>query len=431
MKQSPFPLYVFKLAWPVILSNITIPLLGIVDLTVIGRYHQQYDLAAIAVGSIFFDALLGLMNFLRMSTTGLVAQNPKDSELLPRAFICALGLAIILLLIKPILWQLCFLLANHSLTLKLSLFNYFDLRYWAIPATLINYVLIGFCFGQRNTRLPLALLLLNNVLAISLDIFFVYHLEMATRGLALANLIAQWLSMLLGFYFIFRKYKELFRFRISIVKNTQKLIKFLKINKDIFLRTTCLMSTLAYFTYIGSQLGSHVVAANGLLISLLMLMSYFMDGFAIVCEILIGNAIGKKDQIAFKQAVIDCGSWSLLIALLFCLNWWGIGAKILQYMTDIKPIYTLANYYLPWLYGLPLVAFLSYLMDGIYIGATWTKELRNTMMFATLAVFFPSTLLFSSLANNGLWLSYTLFLAARGFSLLLDLRKKVQNQILQ
>lgn len=426
MIKLKLPYSIFALAWPVILSNITIPLLGIIDLSVIGRNHQSHDLAAIAVGSIFFDALFGLTNFLRMSTTGLTAKSPTDLNILYRALLMALLIAGLILAAKPALWQICYLLANYQPSLKSSLMDYFNLRCWSAPAVLINYVLIGFCFGQGNTKLPLKLLLITNSVNILLDFILVYYLNLATKGLALANLLAQWLTTLIGYYLIYKQYQLPFNWLKHMDSSRQQLIKLLHINKNIFIRTACLMSTIGYFTHLGSQLGSNVVAANAILISLIMLMSYFMDGFAIACEVFIGRALSRQDKTAFMDAVLGCGSWALIVAITFSLLWYLLGKIILGWMTDIATIYNLAKIYLPWLYGLPLVAFLSYLMDGIYIGATWTAAMRNTMFFSAAFIFLPSTILFSALANHGLWLSYTLFLLSRGLSLLFDLNKKIR-----
>lgn len=417
----------WQLAWPIILSNICVPLLGMIDLAVVGQIEDKSYLPVVAIGSVFFDTLLGLFVFLRMSTTGLSAQNPKEPAVLFRGLMIALLLSLLLFILKPYIWHLCFYLANNNFTIQPGLFLYFSWRFYAIPAILCQSVLIGYCFGRKNTKIPLFVLTISNTIAIVLDVFLVLYLNWGLKGLALANIIAQMIGLLISLTLIQLHY-ELFKsiFPLHWVK-LKPLLKTLQINQDIFIRTLGLMFTLAYFTHVGSTFGIEVVAANAILGSMVVFTSYALDGFAIACEAMIGHAIFTKNKMAFFQAIYECGIWSLLVALLFCFIWWCFGGWVIDVISNVNRINIIALKFLPWLYILPLVAVSSYLLDGVYIGATWAKEMRNSMIASVIFVFFPAVILLKPLGNHGLWLSFSLFLMARASFLSINLKNKIKN----
>jgi MATE family multidrug resistance protein len=423
---SRFPLKIWRLAWPIILSNICIPALGIIDIAVIGQDPDKNQLTAIAIGSVFFDILLGLMNFLRMSTTGLVAQSPDEPTIFHRSFLIATALASVTLLLSPLLWTACFLFSDQNSAIYQPLKLYFDIRCLAVPASLFQYVLIGYCFGRQETRLPLVLLLFSNTLAIGLDLLLVYVYQQGTVGIALANVFSQWSGFVAGLYLL----KKRFNIRLFILNAfyapISTYVQLLSINKDIFIRSLCLMLSIGYFTHASASLGGDIVSANAMLMSLLLFMSYAMDGFAIACESLVGQAWGKLDRAMFLSAIYQCCNWCALIALLFSLILWGAGNSIVSLMSEHVAINQLATQYLPWLYFISIIAFPCYLLDGVFIGATWSNEMRQTMLFACLLVFVPLMSFTINHNNHYLWFCYAAFLVARGMSQLYVLKKKLK-----
>ena len=365
-----------------------------------------------------------------MSTTGLVAQNPKDNTILQRSLMLAMVLASLIIFFQTSLYQCAIYVINpkHSIQNLLSL--YFHYRIYATVPTLLNYVILGYFFGRQNTRSPLVLLLVINTSAILLDLLFVTYGGLGLKGLAIANVVAQSLGMMLGLFLIEKNYSP-FRLNFSPIFNVSDIKKLFHLNKDIFIRTLCLLSTFAYFTYSGSTLGVNTVAANGILLSMHHFVSYALDGFAIACEALIGQALSRHNKKDFILISKQCGHFSFLVASIFSLIFYCFGSALLKVITNTASVLTQAQLYLPWLVVLPLLSAGSYVLDGIFIGATWSQSMRNTMLFTTIGVFFPLTHLLSHWQNNGLWLAFSLFMCGRGLSLLWALKKKLDHGLVK
>jgi len=435
---------VWRLAWPMILSNITIPLLGMVDTAMVGHAADVQAMATVAIGSVIFDFLFWGFGFLRMSTTGLTAQSPQKILIFYQGVFIALLCATALLIASPLLQRLGLLFIESDQSTQQNLMQYIHIRLFSAPATLLNYVIIGYCFGRQNTKLPLLLLTITNILAMGLDYLFVWQWHWNSQGIAISNVIAQTTGALIGLFAVYKAYlvkygkqgdspnkseqvkseatdlgnvtsktttpdgfwKELF--------NKEDMLQLFHLNKDIFIRTLFLISTQTFFTRQSALLGIEFVAVNAILMHMQMLVSYGLDGFAIAAESMIGNAIGQKSLVKFKQRLIDCGSWSLLIALVMSLTYLIFGTQIIKIMTDIPTIQQRADHYLFWIVLLPLVSMPGFLFDGVFIGATWSKPLRNAILFACLFVFLPLWFICQGLGNHGLWLAYTGFMLARG-----------------
>ncbi|MDF1678087.1 MAG: MATE family efflux transporter [Legionellaceae bacterium] len=418
---------IWQLAWPVMLSNVTVPFLGMVDIAVVGHDYPAYVLGAVAIGSMAFDVCFLLFGFLRMSTTGLVAQKPDDSSILYRALLTACVIALCLIVFQKLLFMLLISVMHTSNAVTASLHDYFYLRIYASPMTLGNFVLLGYFFGRQNTKIPLILLMLTNLSAIGLDFILVRYLAWGVSGLAIANILAQSLGFFVGLWCCFRLFKPK-RVSFSTLLDIEAIQRLFHLNKDIFIRTLCLMSVFAYFTMAGSHLGTSVVAANAILLSMQHFIAYGLDGFAIACETLVGRAIGNNDKSALLSASTQCAYFSGAIALLFSLFFWIKGDALIHLLSSLPEVVSVAKHYLVWVIWLPLLSVGGFLLDGIFIGATWSKPMRNTMLFSTLLVYFPCVLLLKTFGNTGLWASFSLFMFIRGLSLAYVFMKKVSSE---
>jgi multidrug resistance protein, MATE family len=419
-------LQIWYLAWPVILSNITIPLLGMVDIAVVGHGYPSEVLSAVAIGTMVFDVLFGLFIFLRMSTTGLVAQQPNKKIILQRALLTACIIAMLIILLRHTIFLAIQLMIPTNLTIQTLLQHYFALRIFATPAIFINYVFMGYFFGQQNTKAPLLMLLVINCSGILLDFILVSWLDMGIKGLATANIISQTMGCVLGAYIMHQRYTA-FRMQNEKLLDFPALVAFFHLNKDIFIRSICLMLTIAIFTKLGAKLGPKVVAANVILMSMHQFSAYFLDGFAISCETLVGQAIGQKNYTQLIQAIKACALFSIGVGCGLSMIFWCFGFYIIKLMIALPEIVKIAKANLIWVALLPMLSVASFLLDGIFIGATWSKPMRNTMILSTFAVFLPLCLLLEKYGNPGLWIAFLSFIMARGLLLGQALYKALQR----
>lgn len=409
-----------------ILSNISTPLLGLVDTAVLGHLDSEQFLAAVALGGLIFSFIFWGFGFLRMGTTGLTAQafgendKPEINAVLTRAIVLAAIISGLLILAQPIIATLSFKLLQSEATVERLALQYFDIRLLSAPATLCSYVLMGWFLGQQNVKAPLLVVLSSNSINIGLDLLFVYHFNMQVEGVALATVIAEYLGLMLGLIIALRMArKNLNRWIWDDLADMKKLKAMLLINSHIFVRTWCLIFTFAFFTAQASKLGAVVLAANTVLLNFQTFMAYALDGFAHAAEALVGKAVGAKDKQMLKQVVLTAGVWSFAIALLFSVTYFYLGSTIIDNLTNLTAVRKEAYQHLPWLMVMPLVSFICYLLDGVFIGAMLTVEMRNTLLFSLSCVFLPVWYYSQDLGNTGLWLAMTLFMLARGLSMLI------------
>ncbi|WP_338238715.1 MATE family efflux transporter [Persicobacter diffluens] len=424
---------ILRLAIPNIISNITVPLLGMVDLALLGHLDDPVFLGAMALGSIIFNFLYWSFGFLRMGTTGLVAQaygrNDRSEmrSLLFRALAVGVGVGLLCILFQWPIGKLGFYLVEGSATLKAEAWRYFMVRIWAAPATIGLYALMGWTIGLQNAKLPMAITLLINVCNVLLSAFFIYQLNMDVEGAALGTLMAQYLGFFVLGGVILYKYpwvlKEVNR---SLIFNLKGMTAFFLVNRDIFIRTICLLLVFNFFTSASAGISEEVLAVNTLLMQFLMFFSYLIDGFAYAAEAIVGEYVGAKDQWALRKLVKRLFHWGLLLAALFSLSYWFGGELILSLLTNQEHIIRHALQYLPWVALIPLISFPSYLWDGIYIGATASKWMRNTMFLSTFLVFFPFYLVVCRWDEQmALWGGMLLFLISRGLFQWLFLGKAI------
>ncbi|MFT5790046.1 MAG: MATE family multidrug resistance protein [Shewanella sp.] len=414
------------LALPMILSNITVPLLGLVDTAVVGHLSNAYYLGGVAVGSTIITLILWLLGFLRMATTGLVAQayGANDTQQQYRLLIQAGSLALLfgfsaVLLQQPIV-DLAMALSDASVEVEKYCREYFQVRIWSTPFALMNLVMLGWLLGRQQPKAAMWQLIVANLVNIILDVLFVIGLDWGVRGAAYASVIADIAGFAVALIFVKRQLMRLGDFHfIAVCKqlSLQSYHKLISLNADIFVRSLCLQLSFAFMTFYGASLGDNTVAANAILLNLLLLISYALDGIAYYAEAEVGRAYGRKDSRLMKESVTLAWAWSAIAAVGFTLFFVFAGSSVISALTSIAEVQQVANSYLIWVIFLPLLAFGSYLFDGVYIGAAQGKIMRNSMIIATFGVFFPTWYLLQPLGNHALWAAMSTFMLARSLTL--------------
>ncbi|WP_337164593.1 MATE family efflux transporter DinF [Vibrio fluvialis] len=415
---------VLWLAIPMVLSNITIPLLGLVDAAVIGHLEHAWYLGGVALGSTVISVTFWLLGFLRMSTTGLTAQafGADNRAGLARVWLqgmlMALGFAAVFLLLHRFIADGVFGFSSASAEVKLYAQQYFVIRAWSAPASLVNFVLLGWLLGTQNSRAPMWMVIITNVVNIVLDLLFVLGLGWKVQGVALASVIADYSGMGFGLWCVWRYWlQHQLPSPLALLRDSiQGLSRFVRLNRDIFLRSLCLQAAFSFMTFQGAAFGDQTVAANAVLMSFLMMISYGMDGFAYAMEAMVGKAIGAKSETQLKAAMIGSAFWSVIICLLLTLVSGWYGSALIRLITDISAVQQTAQVYLPWLVAMPLTSMWCFLLDGIFIGATKGREMRNSM-FVAACTFFVVFYGFAFWGNHALWLAMLSFMAMRGLSL--------------
>ena len=416
---------VWYFAWPAILSNISVPLLGLVDAAVLGHLSAPHYLGGVAIAASIFSMLFWAFGFLRMGTTGLVAQarGRSDREALGKwllqSVVFALVVGLLLIICSPLVIYFALPFFDASAAVGEQADIYFQTRIYSAPAVLMNYALIGWLIGMQRPKGPLLILLLGNGVNIALDLVFVLGLGWATYGAALATVIADYLALALGAWLVYRVTRqEGVHLDATMVLDFAAFHRLVLLNRHLFVRTLCLLSVQAFFTAQGARLGDETLAANALLMNLMVLIANGLDGFAHAAEALTGEAIGKKDRGQFYQVVNVTGWCSLVCSALFCLFLGLAGNTLLSWLTNIPSVAAQASVYLPWLVVMPVIAVWCFWLDGVFIGAARTDMMQNTMLIATVLVFLPVWLLLRGLGNHGLWLAYMVFMATRGLGLI-------------
>jgi MATE family multidrug resistance protein len=413
----------WRLALPMIFSNITVPLLGLVDTAVIGHLDSPTYLGGVAIGAMATSFLFMLLLFLRMSTTGLAAQalGAQDPQGLARAFMQPLWLAVlagvtIVLLRHPLIDMALQIVGGDGAVLEQARL-FLEIRWLSAPAALANMVILGWLLGVQYVRAPVILLIIGNLLNIVLDIWLVMGLGWNVQGAATATVISEYATLLLGLWLAWR----VMRIRgISAPMLRQawrgNLRRLLALNRDIMLRSLLLQACFASLTIFGARLGGDVVAVNAVLMNLLTFTAYALDGFAYAVEAHSGHAYGARDDSQLRKVWRAACRQACLVALAFGVAYAVAGQQIISALTSLPELRTLASHYLPWQVVLPLVGVWCYLLDGMFIGATRGAEMRNSMAVA--AVGFGLTLFtVPVLGNHGLWLALAVFLSLRGIAL--------------
>ncbi|MGE1175120.1 MATE family efflux transporter [Pseudomonas sp. BW7P1] len=422
-RDRPTHRRVWALAAPMILSNISVPLVALVDSTVIGHLPHAHQLGAVAVGASLYTVLAWAMGFLRMGTTGFAAQAAGRSDgaalrqILLQGLLLAMGLALLLGAVGVPLSGVALHFMQPSPELNELTRDFFHTRLFGLPAALASYALVGWFLGTQNARAPLAILLTTNLINIVLNLWFVIGLDWGVVGSARASVVAEWCGALLGLA-LTRKALRAYPGHIvwAALRAWQSWRPLLGVNRDIFIRSLALQSVFFLITVQGARLGDATVAANALLLNGLLLTAHALDGLAHAVEALCGHAIGARDRLALRRSLVVAGGWSLLASLGFAGLFLFAGHLFIEMQTDIASVRETAFIYLPYLAVLPLIAVWSYLLDGLFIGATRAREMRNGMLL-TVTLLLPVAWALSGLGNHGLWISFLLFMVLRSLTL--------------
>jgi len=415
-----------------ILSNVSVPLLGMVDTGVTGHLDSPVYLGAVAIGAMIFSFLYTGVNFLRMGTTGITAQsfgadnNDGLRIALGQATIVALLIAVSLILLQVPIGQLSMYLLGPDPETRVYALEYFSIRVWSAPGTLANYALIGWFIGLSNARIPLLIFLTINITNIVLDLLFVIVLGMQVDGVALASVIAEYSGLLVGGSFAISELRSRAgHWPVPQLINVSAYKAFIAVNANLFVRTMALVFTLGFVTAQGARLGGLVLAANAVLMNFQNLTAFGLDGIAHAAEALVGKAIGQKRRDALEESVRLTLKWSLVFSLGFAVVYGLAGPLIIGILTDLPDVRATANRYLPWMIASPLISVWCFLYDGVYVGATRAKAMRNIMLGSTMFVFLPAWYFLQPLGNDGLWLAFLLFMASRGIGMHIGYRKAV------
>ncbi len=414
----------WRLAWPIILSNSSVPLLGAVDTAVVGHLPEPHYIGAVAIGALIFSFLYWGFGFLRMGTTGFVAlaSGEEDADevrsVLARAMILSLVIAVFVLLLQGgVLW-LSLLLIEGSRAVEAGAADYFSIRIWGAPAVLANYALMGFFIGIRNTKAALTVQIFMNGLNILLDLIFVIGFGWNVMGVAAATAISESLALALGLYIARRELLKIGgMWKRAAILSLAKMTRLLAVNFDIFIRTILLIFAFAYFTAQAAKGGDITLAAVAVLMNFVHFMAFGLDGFAFAAEGMIGTAIGAKRPDKLREIVYVTGFWALVVSGLYALVYLVFGPAIIDLLTGIDEVRARANDFLPWLILMPLVAIWSYQLDGIFIGAVQSKEMRNGMIIAFVAYMAAMKIFGDLWGTHGFWAALMVFFVMRAVTL--------------
>lgn len=409
---------ILHIALPSIISNITVPLLALVDTTIVGHLGSASYIAAIALGGMIFNMIYWLFNFLRMGTGGLTAQayganqHQATSYILLRSLTIAGGIALTLLLLQRPIFQVTFHFVTATAEVRSLASIYFNILIWGAPAMLALYSFTGWFLGMQNARIPMCIAITQNVVNIAVSTLLVFGCHLKIEGVALGTLISQYTALLLAVIFCLTKFDVKQHFELKAILNINTLKRFFQVNRDIFLRTLCLIAVTTYFTSAGSTQGELTLAANTLLMQFFIIFSYFMDGFAYAGEALGGRYFGAHDRLNFQRVTRCLFAWGGALSVLFFFIYFLSGTSLLHLLTDDSQVINRAQQYLPIIYFIPLISFAAFLFDGLYIGTTATRYMLISMFCASAAFFVLINV--CTLSNTLLWLAFLVYLGGRG-----------------
>jgi len=412
------------LAIPMILANVTTPLLGLVDTAVLGHMQLPAMLAGASVGALILTQIYWLCGFLRMSSTGLSAQarGVKDTKIasakvLWQTMMVALLLGLGLLVFQAPILYAGVALASPTLEVQQHLVAYFDVRVFGAPAAMLNLALIGWLVGQQKTRSVLIIQVVGNLLNAGLDVLFVYGLDMSVPGVALASIIAEYSMACMALWVAFKQVVGVKPDRAWFNRAARKIL--MKLNGNMLLRNLALQGCLAFVTIQGARLGETPAAINAILMQFFVLIALGLDGIAYAVEALVGEAKGAQDNHEIKRRTYQGLVWSSAVAVIYSLAFYLFGETIIALLTEHQHLVSAALGYLPLMVILPLLAHWCFLYDGVFVGLTRADAMRNSMIFSALLVFFPLWYVNKDIGNISLWYALLGFVFARGATLAL------------
>ena len=417
---------ILRLAIPSIISNITVPLLGIVDVAIVGHIGDENYIGAIAIGSMIFNVIYWLFGFLRMGTSGFTSQafgagnTQATAYVLRKMLVLSFGVAAAFVLFQLPIRHLAFLLMGVNNDIHPLVATYYNIVVWGAPATLGLYVLTGWLVGMQNTRVPMWVSIAQNIINIAASALLVFAFHMGIAGVAIGTLVAQWAGFVMSLLSLRSSYAQEWHTALSraitkLQSHTEIFtISFFSANRDIFLRTLCLVSVNLFFTAAGSRQGAMMLSVNTLLMTFFTLFSYVMDGFAYAGEALAGRYFGARDTASLNRLAQRLMHWGMALSVAFALVYLLAGETILALLTDKQPVVVAAADYRLWAVMVPLTGFAAFVFDGIFIGITATRAMFMSCFVGAIAFFLIYYSLFGEWHNHALWLALNIYLALRG-----------------
>lgn len=425
---------ILQIALPSIVSNITVPLLGMIDVAIVGHMGSPVYIGAVAVGSMIFNLVYWLFGFLRMGSSGLTAQalGRRDltevTRLLVRSVSVALAISLSLIILQiPLKW-LMFWLIGPTPDVAPFASAYFNIVIWGAPASLSLFCLMGWYIGMQNTRIPMLISIMQNVVNILASLMLVYGFGMKVEGVALGTIIAQYAGLLMAIGLLARYYRQIFRY-FQKDRIFQKMGAFFAVNRDIFLRTLCLVAVNLFFTSAGARQGAIILSVNTILMQLYLFFSYFMDGFAYAGEALGGKAYGAHNGIAFRETLHRLWMWMLIVTIAYTLLYIIAGPWIVALLTDDSLVLEASREYLWWAWLIPIAGCVAFIWDGVFIGITATRGMLVSSFLSALTFFAVYLLAEGMMGNHGLWLAQIVYLAMRGVLQTVWYRQKLMSTI--
>ena len=427
---------ILQIALPSIVSNITVPLLGMIDVAIVGHMGSPVYIGAVAVGSMIFNLVYWLFGFLRMGSSGLTSQalGRRDltevTRLLIRSTTIALGIALTLIVFQiPMKWA-SFALIGPTADVAPYAETYFHIVIWGAPAVLGLYSLSGWYIGMQNTRIPMFISIMQNVVNILASLTLVYGFGMKIEGVAWGTVIAQYAGFIVALGLLLRYYGRLRGY--LVLRGTfvrEAMGRFFHVNSDIFLRTLCLVAVNLFFTSAGARSGAVILSVNTVLMQLYLFFSYFMDGFAYAGEALGGKTYGARNVAAFRETLHRLWIWALIVTLAYTLLYIGGGRWIVGILTDEAQVLEASQEYLCWIWLIPAAGAAAFIWDGVFIGITATRGMLVSSFLSALGFFIVYLLAESHLGNHGLWLAMIIYLALRGILQTIWYRSRILSDV--
>tara|TARA_Y100000389_G_scaffold25075_1_gene21789 strand:- start:330 stop:1643 length:1314 start_codon:yes stop_codon:yes gene_type:complete len=423
--QNPSIKYILKLSIPIFFANLAIPLVGIIDTALMGNLGNLSYLSATSVAANLFSMIFWSFGFLRMGTVGLVSQAYGKEDyteifnIVIRNLIFVLLISLILILLQSYIFNLSVGIFSLSDTTRQFYQDYFKIRIYSAPGELTLYIITGLFVGLQKTKISSLAVGLFSILNIILSIILVSKFNLNIKGVAYGTLISALSISTIFLAYTFWYLNKMSKINIDVSKliDLSKLKKIFDINLNIFIRTTLLTFSFLWFTYLGSQIGEDYIAANAILINLVFLSAFILDAYAFSTEGMVGYSLGKRDIGLFKKIVKNSFILSALTGLIISIIYFFINGYVIELMSDIERIRNLSSSYVVWLIIMPLISSFCYQFDGIFIGASQTKELRNAMIFSVFSYLILSLILTEVMGNNGIWISLCIFMILRALSL--------------
>lgn len=418
---QPIDRSILRIAIPSIISNITVPLLGLVDITIVGHIGDASYIGAIAVGGMIFNVIYWVFGFLRMGTSGMTSQaHGRDDRqemmrILCRSFVVALSVALLVLIFRRPLFHGVMRLVSAEGGVVQLVDTYFNICVWGAPAVLCLHGLTGWFIGMQNTRIPMFVSIMQNIVNIAASLIFVCICGMSVDGVALGTLVAQYAGFAVSFLFFLKRYRDLHCFTLpSGIFLRGAMMRFFRVNSDIFIRTLFLVAVSFFFLSAGASQGTVILAVNTLLMQLFTLFSYVMDGFAYAGEALCGHAKGAGNLRSMYATIRRLFLWGAVVTAIYTLVYAFGGMSFLGLLTDDASVVASSADYLPWAVAIPAAGVAAFIWDGVFIGLTATRGMMYTLLLSAL-VFFASYMLFGPRwGNHALWLSFVAYLFMRG-----------------